>query len=70
VIPALLEALKDNNGDVRLRAAYALGNIGDRSVLEALTYVAENDPYRYARDCAKDSINRIRSKTLKIKKKK
>jgi hypothetical protein len=43
VIEALLEALEDDDDDVRAMAAYALGTVGDPSALPALEYAAAND---------------------------
>ena len=44
-IEEILPLLKDRNWEVRWSAAYALGRVGDRKALAALSPVAEKDPY-------------------------
>ena len=56
-VPALIKALKNKDEDVRTRAAVALGKIGDKTALGALTCVAKSDEKEKVRDAAREAMN-------------
>ena len=58
-VPALVEALKDNDRDVRIRAAKALGEIGDASATDALIDCLKHDKDRGVRTNAVISLGHI-----------
>jgi vesicle coat complex subunit len=60
VVPALIEALKDNDGDVRRSAALGLGSFGEqaRDAVPALR-AAQRDPDARVREAAGIALSRI-----------
>jgi HEAT repeat protein len=58
-VPALIAALGDRKQAVRLRAAWALGKIGDGRAAEALRRVAARDADRDVRREAKAAIKQM-----------
>ncbi|MEK7449916.1 MAG: HEAT repeat domain-containing protein [Planctomycetota bacterium] len=58
-VPALLNALKDQNEWVRYESALALGNIGDASAINGLAQVVENDPVALVRRGATQALGNI-----------
>lgn len=63
-VPALIEALKDKQMEVRRNAAEALGRIGDIRAIEALSALIDPQKERddWVRDVAKESLELIKSK--------
>ncbi len=59
----LYESLKDDNGEVRARAAEALGWIEDKQAVEVLTELLKNDEDPEARASAADALGEIGDKT-------
>jgi HEAT repeat protein len=61
-IPLLTAALEAESQTVRLEAAIALGDLGNRAetAVPALELVAEDDPIRSIRDAARQSLGKIR----------
>jgi len=61
-VPKLRRALQDEQQLVRLEAAVALGEIGERggSALPLLEMLAEEDPVRMVREAAADAVRKIR----------
>ncbi|HZS40209.1 MAG TPA: HEAT repeat domain-containing protein [Polyangia bacterium] len=57
-VPALMQALKDENESVRGVAATSLGRIGDRSAANALLQ-ATNDPSEFVRAQAKKALELV-----------
>ena len=60
-VPALIVALKDKNGRVRLSAVHALGRIGPaaKAAVPALTK-ALKDEYSIVRQAAEEALKKIR----------
>jgi HEAT repeat protein len=60
VVPALIEALKDKEGDVRRSAALGLGNFGEQAkdAIPALQ-AAQRDPDARVRNAATTALSRI-----------
>ena len=58
-MPALIEALKDEDWDIRVTAAYALGEIGDQRALKPLT-AALKDLNAGVRKTAARAIGKLR----------
>jgi HEAT repeat protein len=63
VVPALIEALKDKDGDVRRSAALGLGSFGEQAkdAVPALQ-VAQRDPDARVREAAGIALSRIDSR--------
>ncbi len=61
VVPVLIEALKDKNGDVHLSAAIALGTYGEqaRDAIPALQEAAQQDRDARVRKAAGTALSRI-----------
>jgi HEAT repeat protein len=61
VVPALIEALKDKEGDVRWSAAIGLGSFGEQAkdAIPALQETAQNDRDARARQAAGVALSRI-----------
>mgnify|MGYP001058185607 CR=1 FL=1 len=59
----LYESLKDDNGEVRARAAESLGWIEDKQAVESLTELLKNDEDPEARASAADALGEIGDKT-------
>jgi len=59
----LYESLKDDNGEVRARAAESLGWIEDKQAVEFLTELLKNDEDPEARASAADALGEIGDKT-------
>jgi HEAT repeat protein len=64
-VPALMEALKDNEGDIRWSAAIGLGTLGE-SAKEAIPalQVALRDRDRRVREAARVALSRIDPETF------
>ena len=60
-VPALLEALQDENEDVRWAAAWALGELGDKAAIPALTVASEKDESEDVRSRAWEALRILRS---------
>ena len=60
-VEPLIQALKDEEGDVRLIAAGALGHIGDAKAVEPLTK-ALKDKKKKVREAAKEALEKIKAK--------
>jgi HEAT repeat protein len=60
VVPALIEAFKDKDADVRLSAAIGLGYFGDQAKDAIPTLqVAQRDPDKRIREAAGNALSRI-----------
>src|SRR5690242_19899640 len=61
VVPALIEALKDRESDVRRSAAIGLGTFGEKAkeAIPALQAVAKNDRDARVREAARVALSRI-----------
>src|SRR4051812_38352888 len=61
VVPALIEALKDREADVRRSAAIGLGTFGEKAkeAVPALEAVARNDRDARVREAARVALSRI-----------
>ncbi|NDH94292.1 MAG: HEAT repeat domain-containing protein [Planctomycetia bacterium] len=61
-IPLLTAALEAESQTVRLEAAIALGDLGNKAetAVPALELLAEDDPIRSIRDAARQSLGKIR----------
>lgn len=62
-ISVLSESLADPDSIVRTQAAWALGELGDKSVMDSLAKLAINDPEEDVREAAEEAIEKIRSHT-------
>lgn len=58
-VPHLCHLLYDSNLRVRIKAAMALGCLGDPAAVPALEEMAANDPHHYGRNEAKAALGRI-----------
>lgn len=56
----LTKLLYDGNLRVRIKAALALGRIGDSSAISALEEMAKNDPHHYGRTEAERAIGQVK----------
>ena len=56
---AFITILKDNRSILRLRAAEALGEIGDSKAIEPLKEVSQNDTSAEVREVASEALNKI-----------
>jgi HEAT repeat protein len=61
-VPDLIAALKDENKNVRMGAAYALGEIGSMEAMSSLREVSK-DSEKEVRDAATTALKRIQQKT-------
>lgn len=59
-IPNLTKLLYDGNLRVRIKAAMALGQLGDPTAISALEEMVKNDPHHYARNEAERAIQQIK----------
>ena len=61
VIPALIEALKDKNGDIRVSAALGLGSFGEQAkdAIPALEAAQKNGRDARVREAAGKALSRI-----------
>src|SRR5262249_34661398 len=61
VVPALIEALKDKQGDIRWSAAIGLGYFGDeaKEAIPALQEAARRDRDARVREAARVAVSRI-----------
>jgi len=62
-VPALIEALQDENEDVRWSAAWALGELGDEAAIPALEATSQNDESDDVRGRAWESLRLLRGET-------
>lgn len=69
-VPALVQALKDTNHEVRLEAARALGKLGDERAFGPLHETAQRDSDRGVRRAAQESIDVLNQYVEYQKKKK
>jgi hypothetical protein len=60
-VPALIQALRDENETVRGVAATSLGRMGDRSAAAALMVAVSNDPSEFVRREAKKALESVAS---------
>ena len=58
-VPALVQALRDENETVRGVAATSLGRLGDRSAASALMVASTNDPSDFVRAQAKKALDLV-----------
>jgi len=61
-VPALIEALQDENEDVRWSAAWALGKLGDEAAIPALEEASEGDESDDVRSRAWEALRLLRGK--------
>ena len=61
-VPDLLNALNDEDWEVREAVAWALGKIGDKRALPDLQEVAKSDPNHSVRNVAQEAIEAISGK--------
>jgi HEAT repeat protein len=60
-VPSLLKALRADEPTLRWKSAQALGEIGDPSAKEALTYVADNDTEVEIKQAATAALQRLKT---------
>jgi hypothetical protein len=58
-VPALVQALRDENETVRGVAATSLGRLGDRAAASALMVASTNDPSEFVRSQAKHALDLV-----------
>lgn len=61
-VPSLIDALDHDDTKIRVRAAEALGEIGDHRAAAALREVAQNDPSPFAKAAARAALERLATK--------
>ena len=59
---ALIDALKDENVQVRATAIHALGKIGHHKAIEPIEYRIQNDQSEFVREAARTVLKEIRIK--------
>jgi len=61
IVPALIEALKDKESDIRWSAAIGLGSFGEQAkeAIPALLYAAHHDRDARVREAARKALSRI-----------
>ena len=64
-VPYIIPHLDNNSWNVRRRAAFALGNIGDQSVKVHLKKLEDNDPNPAVRRSARLAQDRLRERHTK-----
>jgi hypothetical protein len=68
IVPDLLTILDDKNIRMRMMAIWALGEIGDKSVVEELNKIAEKDKESYVKGQAADALKKLGAATTQPEK--